>query len=172
MEGLAARWISGDPKEAVEVLEGLAEKSIGRTLHVEDVVKHLPDSLHPQDLAKDLRLYTRLNVLRERFVNSYRHLLIGGKALGRRETEDLRAKLSANGGPRLVLLHGSGGDGKSGIAFELVDHLAKEGIPYLAVSAWIGTDQRIRRSSTVDRSTCPPPPPRASRQPPTVGRVC
>ena len=60
-------------------------------------------------------------------------LIIGGKALGRRETEDLRAKLSANGGPRLVLLHGSGGDGKSGIAFELVDHLAKEGIPYLAL---------------------------------------
>jgi hypothetical protein len=68
----------------------------------------------PRDLAKDPTLPARLDHLRWRFDRSYRHLLISGRPLGRRETDDILVRLTAEGSPRLVLLHGPGGEGKSG----------------------------------------------------------
>ncbi|MCU1233764.1 MAG: hypothetical protein JWP63_1731, partial [Candidatus Solibacter sp.] len=129
VEELAHRWIDGDPRIAVAALKDLADKSIGRTLRVDDVISHLAAlSIRPRDLATDLRLRPALHELRARFARSYCHLLIGGATLGRRETYDILELLNAPDGPRLIMGHGSGGDGKSGVGFELNGLLAEAGV--------------------------------------------
>ena len=89
--------------------------------------------MRPRDLAQDPTLHASLEALRERFDRSYRHLLIGGAVLDRRETHELRSLLEAEDGPRLILLHGPGGEGKSGVVFELLQQLKADRIPYLPV---------------------------------------
>jgi hypothetical protein len=131
VEELAARWITGEPKEVVAALKNLLDGSLGRTLRESDVIASLPNGSRPRDLAKDPSLHTALEELRARFDRSYRHLLIGGQPLGRSEAADLLSRLTDDDGPRLVLIHGPGGDGKSGVTFELVEHLARIGIPCL-----------------------------------------
>ena len=131
VEELSTRWITGEPEDVVAALKDLLDKSIGRTLSEPDVVACLPDGARPRDLAKDPTLHSALAELRARFDRSFRHLLIGGQSLVRREAADLIAMLTSDAGPRLVLLHGLGGDGKSGVAFEVVEQLARRGIPCL-----------------------------------------
>jgi hypothetical protein len=131
VEELASRWVSGEPRDVVAALKDLVDESIGRTLREADVVARLPAGSRPRDLAKDPSLVVTLHDLRGRFDRSYRHLLISGSPLGRSETDDLLARLTSEGGPRLVLLHGTGGDGKSGVVFELVGRLGQLGIPCL-----------------------------------------
>ena len=60
-------------------------------------------------------------------------MLIGDAVLDRRETHELRSLLDAEHGPHLILLHGPGGDGKSGVIFELLQQLQADRIPYLPV---------------------------------------
>jgi hypothetical protein len=128
---LCARWVDGEPGDVVAALKDLLDSSIGKTLGEPEVISSLPVGAHPRDLAKEPTLRAALDELRDRFDRSYRHLLIGGKPLGRKESTDLATMLTEDDGPRLVLLHGSGGDGKSGVAFEVVDQLRLRGIPCL-----------------------------------------
>jgi len=131
VEDMAARWLTGEPTDAIAALKDLIDKSIGVTLRLEDVVAALPAGVRPRDLAQDPTLHTALQSLRDRFDRSYRHMLIGGVVLGRRETHELSSLLGAEDGPRLILLHGPGGEGKSGVVFEVVERLKAEGHPYL-----------------------------------------
>jgi hypothetical protein len=131
VEELSERWITGEPGVVVAALKDLLDRSIGKTLSEPDVVGCLPEGARPRDLAKDPTLRPALDGLRDRFDRSYRHLRIDGRSLGRMEASDLVAMLTAEDGPRLVLVHGLGGDGKSGVAFEAVEQLRHRGIPCL-----------------------------------------
>ena len=131
VEDLAGAWLTGDPVLAVAALKDLVDKSIGLTLRADDVVKALPDGIRPRDLLREPTLPFRLEALRERFDRSYRHLLIGGTVLKRRETDDLWHSITTESEMRAVLLHGPGGEGKSGVVFELVERLRERGLPYL-----------------------------------------
>ncbi len=131
VEEFSALWISGEPGEVVAALKDLLDKSIGKTLTEPDVIASLPDGSRPRDLAKDPTLRSALDELRDRFNRSYRHLLIGGRTLGRREARDVVAQLTSDDGPGVLLLHGRGGDGKSGVAFEVLEQLRLLGVPCL-----------------------------------------
>jgi hypothetical protein len=131
VEDLAGAWLTGDQALAVAALKDLVDKSIGLTIRVDDVIRALPDGIRPRDLSREPTLPSRLDALRERFDRSYRHLLIGGAVLKRRETEDLWQSIMTESETRAVLLHGPGGEGKSGVVFELVERLRERGFPYL-----------------------------------------
>ena len=133
VEELAAQHLTGDPKTAVASLKDLVDSSLGLTLLPADAIHALPDGVRPRDLAQDPTLHTSLEALRDRFDRSYRYLLIGNAVLDRRETRDLRALLDAADGPRLILVHGPGGQGKSGVVFELLQQLNQDRIPCLAL---------------------------------------
>ena len=83
------------------------------------------------DLGKDATLPTKIRELQARFDRSYRDLLIQNKILGRPESADIVAKLLDTNGPRLMLIHGPGGCGKTGIMFEVVSKLRDLSIPCL-----------------------------------------
>ncbi len=132
LEERASRWLLEDPATAVAVLESLATDSIGKTLREQDILDRLSaHGIHACDLIKHRSLTERIKELRETFRASYRHLLINGKALEREETRQLLAMLTDPNGPRLILLHGAGGHGKSGVVFELTDLLSSRGVPHL-----------------------------------------
>jgi hypothetical protein len=131
VEDFAAAWLTGDPALAVAALKDLVDKSIGLTIRADDVVRALPDGIRPHDLSREPTLLSRLDALCERFDRSYRHLLIGGVILGRRETEDVWRSIMTEPETRVVLLHGPGGEGKSGVVFELVERLRERGVAYL-----------------------------------------
>ncbi len=131
VEDLAGAWLTGDPVLAVAALKDLVDKSIGLTLRADGVVKALPDGIRPRDLSREPTLPSLLEALRARFDRSYRHLLIGGTVLKRRETDDLFQSITVESEMRAVLLHGPGGEGKSGVVFETVERLRERGLPYL-----------------------------------------
>jgi hypothetical protein len=131
VEDLASAWLTGDPALAVAALKDFADKSIGLTIRADDVIGALPDGIRSRDLSREPTLALRLDALRERFDRSYRHLLIGGAVLKRRETEDLWQSVIEQSPARAVLLHGPGGGGKSGVVFEFVERLRGRGLPYL-----------------------------------------
>jgi hypothetical protein len=129
VESLAGAWLTGDPLNAVAALKDLVDRSIGRTIRFADVLSVLPPGTSLRDLSRDPVLPIRLQVLQDRFDQSYRHLLIGGHMLKRRETDELWQAI--NSSRRVVLLHGPGGEGKSGVVFELAERLRDRGLPYL-----------------------------------------
>ncbi|MCP4549144.1 MAG: ATP-binding protein [bacterium] len=75
-------------------------------------------------------LLRRVETLRDRFAESLRHHLAGGRLIPRPETTEVMAALQKTG-IRLVLIHGVAGAGKSGVLYELTQHLDEEGTPYL-----------------------------------------
>jgi hypothetical protein len=132
VETSAMYWIDGQPTEAVAALKDLADASIGRILRLDDVIAHLSShGLRPRNLVADPRLRPAMDELRARFDRSYRHLLIDGKPLDRQETGELFALLTGEAGPNVILAHGAGGDGKSGVAFEVTLRLAAAGVASL-----------------------------------------
>jgi hypothetical protein len=131
IEDRAGEVFTGDPAKVVGVLKDLADRSIGLTIREGDVRKALPEGSQPRDLSREPTLQAQLDALCGRFDRSYRHLLIRGAVLNRRETEDLWQLIVAKPEARAVLLHGPGGEGKSGVIFELVERLGDHGVPYL-----------------------------------------
>jgi hypothetical protein len=131
VEELASRWLTGDPNDAIAALKDVVDKSIGVTLLVADVIAQLPATVRPRDLTQEPGLFPALEELRNRFDRAYRYLLIGGRILKRRETQDLHSLVVDENGPRLILLHGPGGEGKSGVVFELTDLLRAARTVYL-----------------------------------------
>lgn len=133
VELLVAAWFTGEPNDVVSKLESFISRNenMGRALREGHVVGALPAGTRLRDLRKDTTLSSVLTGLQERFERSYRHLLIDGRPLGRPEAEHLYLRLQADDGPRLILVHGAGGDGKTGVVFELVGKLLAGGIACL-----------------------------------------
>ncbi len=77
--------------------------------------------------------------------------------------------LTADDGPHLALLHGSGGDGKSGVAFEVVEEAPETAASLACPFAWTATGPRTRRSSSGGRLAFQAPLPTALRRPPVTG---
>lgn len=131
VEDSAGAWFTGDAAQVVKALKDLGDRSIGLTIRAAEVIQALPDGIRPRDLSLEPTLHSRLEALRDRFDRSYRHLLIRGAVLKRRETEDLWQSLTTDCEERAILLHGPGGEGKSGVVFELVERLRDSRLTYL-----------------------------------------
>jgi hypothetical protein len=133
VEELMQAWVSGNPSEIVGQFESLISRNetMGKALREADVVAALPTGCRIRDLGKDSTLPTKIRELRERFRRSYRHLLIQGKPLGRPEADDIKSKLTDENGPRLMLIHGVGGCGKTGVVYEVIEKLDAASVPCL-----------------------------------------
>jgi hypothetical protein len=126
-------FLTGDPSETVAHLESFISRNeiMGKQLGEAEILAALPADVRPRDLGKDATLPTKIRELRDRFYRTYRHLLIGGKTLGRPDTAAIMAKLTSDDGPRLILIHGPGSTGKTGIIYEIVSELETASIPTL-----------------------------------------
>ena len=69
----------------------------------------------------------------QRYITSLRSQAIGGEVLSREEVHTVEDLLRSDGGKAGVLVTGEAGIGKSGVMFQVVDSLANEGVPVIAL---------------------------------------
>ena len=135
VEDKADRWLEGDPRAAAAALKDLlVGELMGRPLDSPAADEALRRIGHP------VRALDRPPVVREAlrdcldgFLDSFRHLLIGAAPLGRQESADILRQLDEPDARRLLLLHGPGGVGKTGVAYEVALALRARGVPCLPV---------------------------------------
>jgi hypothetical protein len=127
----AATLINGNPNTAVAVLAAFAQDNLRRTLDATTIWAHLESQdLHPRRLDNDGRVLPAVRELQHRFKDSISPGLIGDKLIRRDETDRLVTALKEHA---VVVLHGVPGEGKSGVLYELVEILDRDGIPYLPI---------------------------------------
>jgi hypothetical protein len=133
IEELVSRWIQGDPALAVHALEHLANKTVRRQLDLDAVKDHLESNgFRLRDLTQDVSLPLQLSMLCDQYIRSFTPYLIGGRPLGRPEAGNAITALESPS-VKLVLIHGSGGAGKSGILYETLIQIRDRGNPCLVV---------------------------------------
>ena len=129
----AAPYFRGDAAACVAFLKDLFVCTLGRTLGQHDVLRAMREAGHAPRLDSPEVVADRVLLLADRYAASLRPLMIGGTTLGRDEAGAIRAMLADAEGPRVVLVHGGGGVGKSGVMLEVADGLAADGVPHLPV---------------------------------------
>ena len=124
--------VTGDPENVVSLLGNFLIRQIGNELHADQIRGELrAHGFEVRDLSGVPELHSSIEDLKDRFRRSF--VLLGGKPLGRSETEQVWEQLCASGGQQVVCVHGQAGHGKSGVLFELAGRLDAEGIPFVPI---------------------------------------
>ncbi len=128
---LARVLVRGKPANVVACLAQYALDNLRKRLTADAIWKHLQESgFDPKRLVHDDRVAPALERLQRRFEESIKPLLIDGRLIPRKETQEL-LKVIEEGG--VAVLHGTAGCGKSGVLYELTTILKGREIPYLPV---------------------------------------
>jgi hypothetical protein len=133
VERAAARLAKGQPRDIVACIGDFLFQSIGTTVHVDHLQKHLQLSGYPLWNIRPDDVASAVERLRTEFEASVDAALIDGSLIRRTESVDLRSRLQEADGPRTIFLHGASGAGKSGVLLEVMRDLAKEGVVVLPV---------------------------------------
>ena len=129
---LARRVCEGDPAIIVDVLGRIAERQLGNTITREWLRAELKSyGLPPIDIEGDADCIAAVERLRDRFDRSVGHALLRRGLIFRSQTWSLLDEVRIAGDPRLVILHGNAGMGKSSVLLGLARRLREDGIPYL-----------------------------------------
>jgi len=129
--GYANALVAGDPATVVAVLADFAQQNLRKPITAPAVWQHLVShGFHPRRLTNDSRVMPAVEELRRRFADSIKPDLIAGEIIRRRETGDI---LNALNDGDIVVLHGSPGEGKSGVLYELTQRLQEENRVFLPV---------------------------------------
>lgn len=146
VEDRADALVLGDAAACVKLLEKVANTTYQRTLRPPDVAKLLREAgFELSDLSKHTGLLPTVDAHNERFHTSISPLLLRGKVLQRDVTEKL-IEAGRNGGARVLLVHGAGGSGKTGVIYEAIQQVHQAGDPYLVLS--LNQDELHSRASS------------------------
>lgn len=131
--GWAGFLLTGDPETNIALLISYAENydKLGSWIHVDELREYLSEHrIHPKRLAHDIRIAPAITELQTQFSDSIRPLLIKSEPLQRLETIQLIEAIEEN---KNVIVHGAAGYGKSGVLYEMAEHLQQNNIPYLPI---------------------------------------
>lgn len=133
-EWFASLVFAGSPRVAVQALCTVASTRFRTTFTSAALLREpaLKD-LQLSDVRKDVSLPHQFDLVNERFHQSIAPLLIDGTPIGRTATAELLDQIDSPTGPKITLIVGAGGVGKSGVAYELAAALATRNVPYLAI---------------------------------------
>jgi hypothetical protein len=116
----------------VEVLATFAQDRMGSLITTEMVRQHLRDrDFGLTNIAGMPTASARIERLREEFLESLRPGLINAALVPRPETKQLIDLINRPDDNRLIIVHGRAGSGKSCVLLQLVEGLARAGVPYL-----------------------------------------
>lgn len=132
MRTFASLLIAGDAESALSVLASFALDNLRKTIYADDLFRYLETrGFTAIDLSRNGQLVPRVDELRRQFSASLAHQLAGGILIPRKETQEILRRIESAKQKQIVVLHGSAGDGKSGVLFEFASELEKRGIPHL-----------------------------------------
>lgn len=127
--------ISGDPDEALGLLTTFLEDRLGRDVLQQELLEFLAKhNRRPRDLARDPSVPSTLLDLRAQFRQELRDRLVAGEWIPRQEVGAALDLLCRAAAPRVVLVHGKAGVGKSAVLLGIVEGLIERGVPVLPVS--------------------------------------
>lgn len=127
--------LTGDPATVSALLAAFLEQHLGRHISAQSVLNHLATKgILPRDLSRDPSLPTAMLALRTTFVDSLRSRLVAGTWIPRAQVTEIVNKATADAPPRVILLHGKPGAGKSGVQLRVVEELISRGVQVLPLS--------------------------------------
>jgi len=104
---------------------------LGSPIYVDELRNYLiQQNIHPRRLDQDTRITPVIQELQNQFEDSIKPYLISGTTIKRSETDRLIKSIEDG---KKVILSGAAGYGKSGVLFELTEHLKQKGISYLPI---------------------------------------
>ncbi len=125
VERLARQLVDGSPKTVISTLKQFALDNIGNTVTGQQIRQHLKkEKLEPTYLQKNASLTSKIEAARARFQKTITPLLIADELIPRAETKAILSLINSSTGPRVVMIHGDAGVGKSGVLYELVEKLS------------------------------------------------
>ena len=132
LERRARSFAIGEGSVIVEVLIGFLSSELGNEIVANDLRACLRDKgLPPRDRLDDPSVAKAIETLREQFFR--RMVYPHDHIVARDETKELVSLIQAIDGPQLIFLHGSAGQGKSGVLQALGRHLEDSQIPFLPI---------------------------------------
>lgn len=127
--------LSGDPAQTVALIERFLEDQLGRDVTPHSLLEHLAGhGVRPRDLSSDREIPAAIMTLRENFTGSLRGRLVGGGWIARSEPDQAVERITGDSPPRIVIVHGKPGMGKSGVLLRLTEALSVQGVPVLPIS--------------------------------------
>ncbi len=136
--------LTGEPETAIALLLTYTENEdrYRKPIYVDELRQFLAGhhDIHPKRLEHDSRIAPAVEELQRQFADSIQPGLINSAIIPREETARILESI-ANG--QDVIVHGAAGNGKSGVLYELTDHLRQQNIPYLPVRL----DRRIPQNT-------------------------
>jgi hypothetical protein len=127
--------LTGDPETTAALLAAFLEERLGRDVLQQDVLEYLRShGVRPRDLARDPSLPSVLQALRDVFRDTLQGRLIRGEWIRRPQVVDVLDSVCGPEPPRVVLVHGKPGVGKSGFLLGLFSELVGRGVPVLPLS--------------------------------------
>ena len=130
----AGYLLTGAPEATISTLIAYAENNYAfrRPIYADELRNHLATlGIHPKHLAHDTRIAPAVEELQRQFEESIRPGLIGNRIVPREETAQLLQLIHEG---KDVILHGTAGNGKSAVLYELItQHLRAGNIPFLPV---------------------------------------
>ena len=128
--GVAALFLA-NPTTVVDVLRGIAEDSVHRTVSRQDLVERLTRRGFPlRRLRNPWHAGVAVQAATDRYLDIARRKLIQRKLVSRAATETLLSRL--DGTPSGSVVTGRAGSGKTACVVEILERLRERGLPALA----------------------------------------
>jgi hypothetical protein len=106
------------------------EENLGQEFTADLLISSLRSDRYritPRDWARLPDQVQAVQDLRDRFLRQLGRLLVRRRLIPRSESDAVLKAIAASEGPRVVLVHGAAGNGKSGVLYEVVRRLTDEG---------------------------------------------
>ncbi|MCY2977340.1 MAG: hypothetical protein NTU79_01580 [Planctomycetota bacterium] len=125
VERFARQLVDGPPNTVISTLKQFAIDNIGNTVTGQQIRQHLKkEKFEPTYFQKNVFLSSKIEFARARFQKTITPLLIADELIPRTETEAILDFINSSTGPRIIMIHGDAGVGKSGVLYELVERLS------------------------------------------------
>ena len=127
--------LTGDPENVHGVLCQFLEDRLACDVLPTQALDYLQQrGILARDLARDPSLPSAIRDLLDSYLAAKRGRLIGGSMISRPEARSILGRIGADEAPRIVLVHGRPGAGKSAVLLGLVEGLIARGVPCLPLS--------------------------------------
>jgi hypothetical protein len=132
---LAQLTLSGDPAVAVAMVQSYVESHLNRDVVPNSLLAWLATKgIKPQDLRRDPALPGAIASLRRDFEQSLRDRLVTKDWLARSHVDQIISKIVSSASPRIVMVHGKPGMGKSSVLLRVSEKLTEAGVAVLPIS--------------------------------------
>lgn len=135
IESFGALLFQGAPTTVYPALRTYLEERLNRDLTTEIIRKEIPDAakLRIKDWSLDPTLRQRIEAETNAYLETYTPFGAAGQVVTRTQPEEIVSLLRDESGPRVILLSGVAGSGKSGVVRGVLDKLKTEGTLHLAL---------------------------------------